>query len=174
MSLELRESSIHGKGVFTTKSIRRHSVICRVKIVREITARTPLNTSKGELFHHCHWYPDGTMLLLAEPYCYFNHSCDPNTFYYTVNKVMYCLAIRDIQKDEELTLEYSLCNFEGQVWECRCGLPGCRGRHRCGFRHMDESRQTRYLPYLDPCIVAFHADSIKNILDSRLQEQAET
>jgi SET domain-containing protein len=170
MSLELRDSNIHGKGVFTTEHIRKHSVICRVEIIREITDQNPLDTDKGELFHHCHWYPDGTMVLLAEPYCYLNHSCQPNIFYYTVNRVTYCVAMRDIREDEELTLEYSLCNIGGEVWECKCGLPGCRGRHRCGFQHMDESRQMEYLPYLDPSIVEMHADSIKGILERQLQD----
>ena len=168
MSLELRASNIHGKGVFTTNSLRQHSVACQVQVIREITDECPLNPLKGEVLHHCHWYPDGTVFLLAEPYCYFNHSCDPNIFYYTVNKVTYCLAMRDIQKDEELTLEYSLCNFEGKEWECKCGLPDCRKLHQCGFVHMDESRQIKYFPYLDPFIVEVHADSVKKILERQV------
>ncbi len=171
MSLEIRESVIHGNGVFTTKGIRKHSVICRVNIVREITDENPLESDKGELYHHCHWYPDGTTVLVGEPHCYTNHSCEPNTFMYTVNKVPYLLAMRDIQKGEELTLEYSLCNAGGQVWDCKCGSSDCRGRHRCGFRYMDEPRQRRYLPYLDPFIVKTHPDLVLKFLDRRLSKK---
>jgi len=96
MSLEVRDSVIHGKGVFTTKRISKHSVINRESIVREITDEHPLDPARGELHHHCHWYPDGTTVLVAEPYCYLNHSCEPNTSYYTINKVSYLIAMRDI------------------------------------------------------------------------------
>ncbi len=170
MSLELRDSRIHGKGVFTTVSVRKHAVICKVAIVRTITEDRPLDASKGELWHHCHWYPDGEMVLLDEPFCYFNHSCQPNIFYYTVNRTMYCLAMRNIAQDEELTLEYSLCNLGGQEWECHCGSANCRRRHRCGFRFMEHSRQMQLLPYLDPFIVAVHPDTIQAILEKDLLE----
>jgi len=168
MSLEVRDSIIHGKGVFTTAYIPKHSVICRINIVREVTDENPLNPSKGELEHHCHWYPDGTTVLVGEPHRYLNHSCEPNTFSYRVNKVNYLIAMRDVQKDEELTLEYSLTNFDGRVWDCKCQSTNCRGRHQCGFRYMNESRQMQYLPYLDPCIVEFFSDSIQEILDEQL------
>jgi hypothetical protein len=70
----------------------------------------------------------------------------------------------DIAQDEELTMEYNLCNFGGEIWECRCGSPDCRGVHRCGFRYMDRSRQIRFLPYLDPIIVKVHQDYIAGVL----------
>ncbi len=161
MSLEVRDSIIHGKGVFTTAHVPKHSVISRVNMVREVTDEYPLDPDKGELEHHCHWYPDGTTALVGEPHRYLNHSCEPKVFLYTINKVCYLMVMRDIQEDEELTLEYSVTDFGGQVWDCRCGSPDCRGRHRCGFRYMNESRQMQYLPYLDPFIVQVYSDSIQ-------------
>jgi len=170
MSLEVRDSIIQGKGVFITEHITKHSVISRVNIVREVTDEYPLDPDRDELEHHCHWYPDGTTVLVGEPHRYLNHSCEPNTFYYTVNKVIYLMTIRDIQEDEELTLDYSLVNFSGQVWDCRCGSPDCRGRHRCGFRYMDKSRQIQYLPYLDPVVVQVYSDSMQEILEGQIQK----
>ncbi len=170
MSLDARDSVIHGKGVFTTTHIPKHSVICRLKVVREVTNEHPLNLDKGELEHHCHWYPDGTTILVGEPHCYLNHSCEPNTFYYTVNKVSYLLAMRDIQEDEELTLEYGLGSFGGKVWDCKCGSLNCQGHHRIGFRYMSKSRQMQYLTYLDPFIVQVHSESIEEVLNRQLQE----
>jgi hypothetical protein len=165
MSLELRESRINGKGVFTTKTIRQHSVVCKVEITRAVTKDHPLDPEKGEMYYHCHYAADGETLLLAEPYCYINHSCQPNMFYYTINKAMYCIAMRDIAKDEELTLEYSLCNMFGKEWDCRCGAENCRGHHRCGFAFMEHSRQMEYLPYLDPFIATSFPDIIQKILE---------
>jgi hypothetical protein len=165
MSLELRNSNINGTGVFTTEAIRKHFVICKVAITRAITKEQPLDPAKGEMFYHCHYAADGETLLLAEPYRYFNHSCQPNMFYYTVNRSMYCLAMRDIAKDEELTLEYSLCNISGKEWDCHCGTENCRGHYRCGFRYMEHSRQMQLLPYLDPFIVAMNQEEIQAILE---------
>jgi hypothetical protein len=170
MSLELRNSCIHGTGVFTTKAIRQHSVICKVAVTRAITKNRPLDPSKGEMFYHCHYAPDGEVLLLDKPFRYFNHSCQPNMFYYTVNKAMYCIAMHNIVKDEELTLEYSLCNMSGKEWDCHCGAKGCRGHHRCGFRFMEHSRQMELLPYLDPFVVAMNEDEIKEILEKDLSK----
>ncbi len=173
MSLENRKSPLQGKGMFTTEPIRKHSVVCRVNMLREITDENPLDTDKGELFHHCHWYPDGRMVLVGEPHRYTNHSCDPNIFYYTVSKVSYFMAMRDIREDEELTLEYSLCligKIGEEEWTCECGSPTCRGRHRCGFRFMDGLRQMHYLPYLDPCIVEAHVDLIQGLLQGQVAD----
>jgi hypothetical protein len=168
MSLELRNSHIHGKGVFTTEPIRQHSVICKVVVTRAITEDRPLDPTKGEMFYHCHYSADGETLLLAEPYRYFNHSCQPNMFYYTVNQRMYCIAMCDIAQDEELTLEYSLCNMVGKEWDCHCGAENCRGHHQCGFKFMEHSRQMEYLPYLDPFIVELNKDEILSILEKAL------
>ena len=168
MSLELRDSNIHGTGVFTTERIPKHSVISRVNVVREVTNEHPLDPVKGELHHHCHWYPDGTMVLVGKPHCYLNHSCQPNTYFYTVNRISYLMAMRDIWEDEELTLEYSLCNFGGLIWDCKCGSPNCLGRHRSGFSHMNRSRQIQYLPYVDPFIVEAKAELMEEIIDRLL------
>jgi SET domain-containing protein len=168
VSLIVKDSSIQGKGVFTTDHIPRHSVIGRINIVREVTEERPLDPSRGELEHHCHWYPDGTTVLVGEPHCYLNHSCESNTFLYTVNRVSYLIAMREIQEDEELTLDYSLCNFAGKDFDCKCGSPDCRGLHKCGFGFMDKSRQAKYLPYLDPFIVQCNSESMQEILERQL------
>jgi SET domain-containing protein len=128
MSLEVRDSIIHGNGVFTTEFIPKHSVICRVNVVREITDEHPLEPSKGELLHHCHWYPDGTQVLFSEPHCYTNHSCEPNTFFYTLNPISYFIAMRDIQQDEEITLEYSLSDIVSVRSVGRSGTVNAGGR----------------------------------------------
>jgi hypothetical protein len=126
MFLEVRGSNIHGKGVFTTVCIPKHSLIGRINILRKVTDESPLDSAKGELEHHCHWYPDGTMVLVGEPHRFPNHSCNPNTFTYGVAKVIYLMAMREIQRDEESTLWYCVTNSDGQVWACNCRSPDYR------------------------------------------------
>ncbi len=54
-----------------------------------------------------------------------NHSCDPNTAYEGLNVV----ALRNISKGEELTLNYaSFLDEHMEPFNCRCGAPNCCGR----------------------------------------------
>jgi hypothetical protein len=164
MAIEVRESKIAGQGIFTTDFIAKHSVILQVKFLREITEEKPIDPKKGEQLDHCYWLPDSRQMLVAEPECYTNSSCLPNAFLYSVNRKCYLLAIRDIQNDEEITLNYSLLIAEGDDLECTCGAPSCRGNHKLGFFSMPQEEQLRYLPYLDPWFAQVHADRIEQLL----------
>ncbi|MEO6584338.1 MAG: SET domain-containing protein-lysine N-methyltransferase, partial [Ferruginibacter sp.] len=53
-----------------------------------------------------------------------NHSCNPNTAYRGLNVI----AIRNIQKNDELTLDYgNFLDHYMQPFQCKCGQPNCRG-----------------------------------------------
>lgn len=54
---------------------------------------------------------------------YFAHSCDPNCGFQGKFKVV---AMRDINKDEELTLDYAMSEDSDWRLECRCGSKKCR------------------------------------------------
>lgn len=54
-----------------------------------------------------------------------NHSCTPNTAFRGLDVI----ALRDIARDEELTLDYGAAmNEHSEPFDCRCGTPVCRGR----------------------------------------------
>lgn len=61
-----------------------------------------------------------------------NHSCDPNIMPIFINGIYFDIAIKDIKKGEEITIDYSLF-FSSQKWqmECHCGSNNCR--HFVGF-----------------------------------------
>ncbi|MBI1343651.1 MAG: SET domain-containing protein-lysine N-methyltransferase [Terrimonas sp.] len=53
-----------------------------------------------------------------------NHSCAPNTYFDGLNVV----AAREIEKNEELTLDYAtVLDRTAEPFECRCGSENCRG-----------------------------------------------
>ena len=53
-----------------------------------------------------------------------NHSCNPNTVYNGLNVV----ALRDISKGEELTLNYaSFLDENMEPFQCQCGSSNCLG-----------------------------------------------
>ncbi len=165
MAIQVRNSKIAGKGVFTTDFIPKHSVILKVKYIREVTKDNPLDPEKGEKYDYCHWWPDGRQMLVSEPECYINNSCSPNTFYYSINRQYYLLAMQDIQKDEEITLCYETHVVNGDAWECKCGVPDCRGYHKADFFLLPKKVQLKFLPYLDPWFVRVHVDKIEKLLE---------
>jgi D-alanine-D-alanine ligase len=53
-----------------------------------------------------------------------NHSCDPNTVINGLN----VMALKNIRKNEELTLDYSqFLDDNMEPFQCRCGSSNCRG-----------------------------------------------
>ncbi|CAI5488960.1 unnamed protein product [Closterium sp. Naga37s-1] len=61
-----------------------------------------------------------------DPSFYYNHSCDPNTWYATATCMV---ALRDIRPGEHVTYDYACTETEGSMHaglHCRCGAACCR------------------------------------------------
>jgi hypothetical protein len=67
--------------------------------------------------------PGGTRVLSWDLAKYMNHSCDPNTI---STGYGFEIALRDIQKGEQVTDEYGLLNIEKNM-PCGCDAHACRG-----------------------------------------------
>jgi hypoxanthine phosphoribosyltransferase len=167
-AVEVRQSAIHGDGVFALQAIPRGAVIHRLDDSRVVDDAHPIRPDLGENPEHCDWLPDGTTVLMQRPAGYVNHSCNPNVSVYSVNGKRFITAMRDIPAGEEITFDYAINAVDGDVWECKCGEPTCRGRHKCDFFSLPESRQLEYLPYLDPWFAQVHRERILVLLDSCL------
>ena len=70
--------------------------------------------------------PDGRPILCWDHARHVNHSCAPTTL--SLGGLL-DLAVRDIERGEELTTDYSALNLE-RAFECACGEPECRGTIR--------------------------------------------
>jgi len=125
---EVRESKIHGRGLFAKASIAKDDVVAvkgghivdRETLRREITPRlgpveiqidddlfiAPVNDEEREL----------SML-------YSNHSCDPNL---GMRGEITFVAMRDIRAGEELTHDWATTDDDDYSVECQCGAPNCR------------------------------------------------
>jgi hypothetical protein len=126
--LEVRNSSIHGRGLFVSRYLTGGSDILRLG---------------GFLFHISERRSGSVMpstttplsenVLLAEPsggskdYSdYINHSCDPNIGF---RDAISLVAIRDIPTDEELVIDYAFweCDPDWKLRQtCNCGRGNCR------------------------------------------------
>lgn len=79
----------------------------------------------------------------AEIKLYNNHSCDPNC---GMHGEITFIAIRDIEVDEELTVDYAFIDNEDYSFECHCGSPKCR-HIVTGFDWKIKALQDKYYTY---------------------------
>lgn len=66
---------------------------------------------------------------LHEDCMYFNHSCDPNCGFQSLDSAL-VVALRDIEIGEELTYDYQCMDSEASFYaglNCKCGTDKCRG-----------------------------------------------
>ena len=117
----VKDSEIHGKGVFAARKIKKGEVVLRWDTSHEVTPEQVKGMTKNEKRYVT--YMDGKHILMQEPERYVNHSCDANT-----TAKNHCdIAKRDIEKDEEITADYSEECEPDLRMKCNCGSRKCRG-----------------------------------------------
>jgi SET domain-containing protein len=117
----VKETPLKGKGIFALRDIRKSEIIStftgpRVKLER-------LDEFPPEVVDHLFNVGTDEYLMAREPEVRTNHSCDPNA---GIVRDVCLIAMRDIQKDEEITFDYSIIIDDDWALECRCGSPLCR------------------------------------------------
>jgi SET domain-containing protein len=138
-SIKMRESGIHGRGVFATRPIPQGRRIVEYKGERitwkEADRRYP--DDPGAPSHTFLFSVDDRIVIDANRQGnvarWINHSCAPNCEAVEEDRRMYIEAIRDIRPGEELTYEYNITFEERHTtalkkrYACLCGRKGCRG-----------------------------------------------
>jgi SET domain-containing protein len=125
---EVRESKIHGRGLFAIDDIAKGEVVAikgghiidRETLRREITPRLgPVEIQiDDDLFIAPVTDEEREMSML-----YSNHSCDPNV---GIRGEITFVAMRDIRPGEELTHDWAMTDNDDYSIECRCHAPDCR------------------------------------------------
>ncbi len=149
--IEVRDSPIHGKGMFASGRIGKGEVliIWRECYTDEAEAMEAVREGKGIM----QWDEDvySYETDLNREHYLINHSCDPNGWMVDVHTVE---ARRDIPEGEEITVDIAMFeNDENEVsaWKCNCGSGICRGRVT-GKDWRDEALQKRYEGHFSPLI----------------------
>lgn len=117
----IKESKIHGKGVFASKQFKKDEVV--------LTWNTPIKLTKNQVNElpveerrYVTSLDKDIYILLQVPERHVNHSCSPNV---GVND--YCdVALRDIEEGEEITADYSKEFIPNLVLKCNCQSRNCR------------------------------------------------
>jgi uncharacterized protein len=125
---EVRESPIHGKGLFARQAIAAGEIVAvkggRILSKQAWAALEPeLGSAEVQIAEDLFIAPghreerEGSML-------YTNHSCEPNIG--LQGQIVY-VAMRNIDAGEELTHDWATTDDLSYEMTCRCGRPSCRG-----------------------------------------------
>jgi uncharacterized protein len=125
--LEIRESRIHRRGVYT-----RERIPARRKVIEYtgemIGRRETKQRGQGNITYlftlDNYWTIDGAVGGSGAEII--NHSCDPNLYSCILQRHILYMSKRVILPGEELTLDYRFSDEVDKV-RCRCGSEKCRG-----------------------------------------------
>jgi D-alanine-D-alanine ligase len=129
----MKGNSIAGYGIYAARNIACDEMIFKgeelpQRIVTRSYVEDNWSDKEKEIFRR-YAYPVSKEVFLLWDYdptgwAPQNHSCDPNTTYKGLNVI----ALRNIKRGEELTLDYaSFLDENMEPFHCQCGSSKCRG-----------------------------------------------
>lgn len=127
--VEVRESKIHGKGLFAKEKIQKNEVIAisegDVLTLDEAAKLTDEERGICTCIDDYHLFCPKDFKNIPPDWC-INHSCDPNSG--SPPDIYTQIAIKDIEIGEEITFDYAMTDIPALLsnWECNCGALNCR------------------------------------------------
>lgn len=140
----VKNSNIIGSGLYITQSVKKHKTVGyihgEIHVFRKLTKEISLMMLNWIGIGRFSWI-DTT----KSPFRFINHSCNPNVAIVTKRKVV---ALRDIEANEEITMDYSLTEAEPN-WQIECICKNKRCRHKIGpIGSLPLKTYKEYLPYI--------------------------
>ncbi len=137
--LKVRESGVHGKGVFALRPLPADKRIIEytgeVITWKEALRRHPHDPNQPN--HTFYFHIDDKHVIdgarNGNDARWINHSCEPNCEADAADGRVFLKALRDIEPGEELSFDYGLvieARYTAKLkkeFECRCGSSMCRG-----------------------------------------------
>jgi len=145
---EVKDSSIHGRGLFALEPIRKGEIVC-IKGGHIFNRETledvaqSLGPAEIQVAENLFIGPldeqerEGSMIFS-------NHSCEPNI---GVKGQIVFVAMRDIDAGEELTHDWATTDDDDYEMECKCGALSCR-RIITGQDWRRKDLQQKYAGYM--------------------------
>lgn len=124
--MEIRDSGIHGRGVFAAQSIPANRKVIEYTGER-ISARQADKRGHGHCTYYFsldrYWVLDGAVGGSGAEFI--NHSCGPNLISRIMKGHILYMSLRRIRKGEELTVDYHFSKND-ETTECHCRAKNCR------------------------------------------------
>lgn len=184
-SLYTSESNISEFGIFTSASIKKGTTLYFCNQLKDynnflnFSEICKLIPDKKNIFLKYAYQIDndlwsGPNSTYADPSLnsdmsiYWNHSCDPNSYFKNINTIV---ALKDIEKGEELTYDY--CTTDSFVFpsefdiympyinKCNCNSNICRGKvlpQDWTNAKLQKKYKGQFLPYLEKKINSLNGD----------------
>jgi uncharacterized protein len=125
--LTVKRSRINGKGCFASTHFPRAKKIADYAGERISSAEAQRRANR-RLLRICaidsRWSLDGSKG--GNGTHYINHSCEPNSYMKILYGHIQFYALRDIEPDEEITIDYEM-TLHSDKKRCFCGARSCRG-----------------------------------------------
>jgi len=137
--MEVRNSELHGLGVFATQAIKKGTRIIEYlgDKISHAEADRRYETKDDNDNHTFLFSVDRKLVIDAgekgNDARYFNHSCDPNCESVIEQRRVFIEAIKDISAGDEMTYDYQIGRERtdppniDEIYSCRCGAAECRG-----------------------------------------------
>ena len=138
---KVKNSKIHGNGVFATKNIKKNTKIIQY-IGEKVTRSEGNRRSERRLKRYLNSNKTGSVYIFelnrkfdidGSPYYnkarYINHSCNPNCEVDIINNEIWISSIKNIKKGDELFYDYGY-SFDKDDFKdhlCKCGSKNCIG-----------------------------------------------
>ena len=127
-SLQVKKSTIDGKGVFALEAIKQRKKIGDLggEIISTREARRLVKQVKRIALVE---FGNGKSLNAnsnSNELRYVNHSCTPNTYMRVCYDRVEFYCLRPIKCHEELTCNYGPTHHDGKL-ACKCGSKNCKG-----------------------------------------------
>jgi hypothetical protein len=137
--IEVRNSPVHGRGVFAVKPIRKGT-----RIIEYLGDRVSHQAADKRYEDHDE-SDNHTFLFIVDKHTvidagvggndarFINHQCEGNCESIIENRRVFIEATRDIAPGEELGYDYEIGREKDdppdvdEIYACRCGSPQCRG-----------------------------------------------
>jgi SET domain-containing protein len=153
----VRDSDIHGRGVFAARRIRKGTRILEYtgeRISNKEADRRYDDTTMRR--HHTFLFTldsktviDGAIKTGGGDASFINHSCEPNCEAVITGRKIFIHALHTIEPGEELAYDYQYertgendAELE-RFYVCKCGAPSCRGSIMKPAKKKSRSRLAR-------------------------------
>jgi len=161
---EVRESKIHGRGLFATADIAKDEIVA-VKgghIVDRETLREKITSRLGpveiqiddDLFIAPVTDEEWELSML-----YSNHSCNANL---GMRGEITFVTMRNIRAGEELTHDWAMTDDDDYFVECKCGAPNCNDVTRAISQLISREKSSRRRLTLNANVIGRRCTSVES------------
>ena len=121
-----------GKGVFARKNFYKGEIIFRNPRGKLVNKKDFTKLS-GDDQEHLNEINKTTSEIMKPPGRFVNHSCAPNSIPTEFEENASYVALKDIKKGEEITVDYRINAHDGNIWRCYCGSRICSKKIKSDF-----------------------------------------